>query len=297
MSVQDCALNELNSNIKIALRDSAHKSDIVINEILFNPLNEGADFVELFNRSNRVIDLSQLRFSSRDSKGFLNVADEISAHPLLIFPNEYAAFSVDKNNILQNYFNHNEKRIFEISALPSLNNDAGNIVLLWPNGTVVDEFQYSENMHEILLDDVDGISLERINPNSSLWHSAAQDIGWATPGLPNSQYLQEVASTNDFQLQEKVLTPNQDGHKDFALIHYQLDKTGYKATINVYDASGVLVKILVSDFFLSTSGEFQWNGTDDNGNILPAGIYVLYAEYYHEDGTVKHWKESVVVER
>lgn len=294
---KDCALNEMNSTIKIALRDSAQQSDVVINEILFNPLNEGADFVELFNCSNRVIDLSQLRFSSRDSKGFLNVADEISAHPLLLFPNEYAAFTVDKNNVVQNYFNHDEKRIFEISALPSLNNDAGNIVLLWPNGTVVDEFQYSEKMHDILLDDVDGISLERINPNLSLWHSAAQDIGWATPGLPNSQYLQDVASANDFHLQDKVLTPNQDGHKDFALIHYQLDKAGYKATINVYDASGVLVKILVSDFFLSTNGEFQWNGTDDNGNALSEGIYVLYAEYYHEDGTVKHWKESVVVER
>jgi flagellar hook assembly protein FlgD len=94
-----------------------------------------------------------------------------------------------------------------------------------------------------------------------------------------------------------VLTPNQDGHKDFALIHYQLDKTGYKSTINIYDASGALVKILISDFFLSTKGEFQWDGTDDSNNLLPAGIYVLYAEYFHEDGTVKHWKESVVVER
>ncbi|MFZ9847674.1 MAG: lamin tail domain-containing protein [Flavobacteriales bacterium] len=297
VAVKDCALNELNSVVKIALRDSAQQSDIVINEILFDPLNDGADFVELYNRSNRVIDLSQLRFSSRNGKGFLNAADEISSHPLFLFPNEYAVFTIDKSNILQNYPTHDEKRIFEISALPSLNNDAGNIVLLWPNGIIVDEFQYTEKMHDILLDEVDGISLERINPNSTLWHSAAQDIGWATPGLPNSQYLQDVASTNDFQLQDKVLTPNQDGYKDFALIHYQLDKAGYKSTINIYDASGVLVKILVSDFFLSTEGEFQWNGTDENGNLLPAGIYVLFAEYFHEDGTVKHWKESVAVER
>lgn len=297
ISAKDCALNEMNSTIKIALRDSAQQSDVVINEVLFDPLNDGADFVELFNRSNRVIDLSQLRFSSRDDKGFLNAADEISPHPFFLFPNEYAVFTIDKNNILQNYPTHDEKRIFEISALPSLNNDAGNIVLLWPNGIVVDEFQYSEKMHDILLDAVDGISLERINPNSTLWHSAAQDIGWATPGLPNSQYLQEVSSTNDFHLQDKVLTPNQDGHRDFALIHYQLDKAGYKSTINIYDASGALMKILISDFFLSTKGEFQWNGTDDNGNLLPAGIYVLYAEYFHEDGTVQHWKDSVVLQR
>ncbi len=297
LSAKDCALNELNSTVKIALRDSTQQGDIVVNEVLFNPLGDGADFVEIFNRSNRVIDLSQLRFSSRNDKGFLNAADEISPHPLILFPNEYGAFTIDKNNILQNYFTHDEKRIFEISALPSLNNDAGNIVLLWPNGIVIDEFHYTEKMHDILLDGVDGISLERINPNSTLWHSAAQDVGWATPGLPNSQYLQSVASSNDFHLQDKVLTPNQDGQKDFTLIHYQLDKTGYKANINIYEASGALVKILISDYFLSTQGEFQWNGTDDNGNLLPAGMYILYAEYFHEDGTVKHWKESVVVER
>ncbi len=297
LSAKDCALNEMNSTVKIALRDSAQQSDIVMNEVLFDPLNDGADFVELFNRSNRVIDLAQLRFSSRDTKGFLNVADEIFSHPFFLFPNEYAVFTIDKNNILQNYPTHDEKRIFEISVLTSLNNDAGNIVLLWPNGIVVDEFHYTEKMHDILLDDVDGISLERINPNSTVWHSAAQDIGWATPGLPNSQYLQDVASANDFHLQDKVLTPNQDGHKDFALINYQLDKTGYKSTINIYDASGALVKTIISDFFLSTQGDFQWNGTDDNNNLLPAGIYVLYAEYYHEDGTVKNWKESVAVQR
>jgi len=298
ISVEDCAANK-NSVLpfKVALPDSAWQNDVVINELLFNPLADGADFVELYNRSNRVIDLSQLRFSSRNDKGFLNPSNEISSHTMVLFPGDYAAFTVDKQSILLNYFTHDAKRIYEISALPSLNNDAGNIVLLWPNGIVLDEFHYTEKLHHILLDDVDGVSLERINPNSSLWHSAAQTIGWATPALPNSQYLQGVAMNNDFHLQNKILTPNEDGDKDFALIQYQLDNTGYKSNLNIYDASGALVKTLLSEYFLSTKGEIQWDGSDNQQQLLAAGIYIVYAEYFHEDGTVKHWKESIVLER
>jgi hypothetical protein len=298
IATSDCSGNTIDKiPRRFGLADSATQNDVVINEILFNPFSDGADFVEIYNRSNKLIDLSQLRFSSRDDKGFLSAAQTIVNHTQFIFHNEYAAFTTDKNNILQNYPTHDATKIFELSSLPALNNDVGSIALIWPNGTVIDEFTYSEKMHDQLLTNVDGVSLERINPDISQWHSAAQDIGWATPGLPNSQFLQSSTTTSEFHLQEKKLTPNEDGNKDFAMISYQLDKSGYKATINIYDASGALVKILANNFFLGTQGEFQWNGTDDSGNILPVGIYILYAEYFHDSAAVKHWKESVVLER
>ena len=297
ISTKDCAGNTSALPYKIALCDSAWLNDVVINEALFNPIGDGQDFVELFNRSNKVIDLSALRFSSRDAKGFLTAAEKLSEHPLILFPGEHAAFTIDPENILQNYITHDAHKIYKVAALPSLNNDAGNIVLMWPNGVVIDEFQYQEKMHNILLDNVEGVSLERVNPNTTAWHSAAQNIGWATPGLQNSQYLLTENGNTEFHLQDKILSPNEDGHKDFALIQYQLDKTGFKSNLLVYDASGELVKTLLSEYFLSTSGEILWDGTNNQQQLLEAGIYIVYAEYYHEDGTVKHWKESVVLER
>ncbi|MFM7021388.1 MAG: lamin tail domain-containing protein [Flavobacteriales bacterium] len=297
ISFSDCAGNTFsNSPFFFALPDSAAQNDIVINEILFNPFGDGADFVELYNHSDKVIDLSQLRFSSRDDKGFLSAAEIISGHPLYLFPNEYAAFTTDKYNVAQSYSHHNEKRIFELSALPSFNNDAGNICLIWPNGSIIDEFSYSEKMHDDLLDESDGVSLERIHPNLSQWHSAAQDAGWATPGMVNSQYL-AVSAVNEFHLHEKILTPNEDGFKDFALISYALGQPGYKGTLQIYDASGQLIKTLADKFSLGTQGEFQWNGSDENGVLLPAGIYIAYAEYFNDERKVKHWKESIVLQR
>ncbi|MCX6183098.1 MAG: lamin tail domain-containing protein [Bacteroidetes bacterium] len=296
INASDCSGNSINGIFPFAMADSAAQNDIVINEILYNPKGDGSDFVEIYNRSNKFIDLSSLRFSSRDTKGFLTPATAVSTYPMLLFPGEYAAFTTNPENIIQQYPSHSE-RIFKVSSLPALNNDEGNIVLILPNGTVIDEFHYTEKMQDGLLNSTDGVSLERINPSNQSWHSAAESIGFATPGLQNSQFVDPQKVKNEFKLSYKIITPNQDGNKDFAEIIYQLEKPGYKATILIFDASGNKLKTLADNVLLATNGDFQWMGTTDSGELLPAGIYILYAEYFHPNGEVKHWKESLVLER
>jgi len=298
IAVSDCAKNALTQPpFPFALPESAAQNDVVINEILFNPLGDGADFVELYNRSNKNIDLSALRLSARDAQGFLTPATILCAHTQLLLPNTYAAFTIDPENIASTYPTHDIQNIFESTALPALNNDAGNIALIQPNGTVINEMKYIDKMHDGLLSSTDGVSLERIRPDLNSWHSAAESKGYATPGLKNSQYLEKNALSSEFTLSSKVFTPNQDGNKDFADVLYQFDKAGYKASVVLFDANGTKCKTLADNMLLATSGDFQWNGTDDANQPLPIGIYIFYVEYFHPDGTVKHWKESIALQR
>ena len=67
-------------------------------------------------------------------------------------------------------------------------------------------------MHNKLLNDFKGVSLERINPSmptnqSSTWQSAAQAAGFATPTYRNSQYSELSGEKSNFKLTLKPSRP------------------------------------------------------------------------------------------
>ena len=58
---------------------------------------------------------------------------------------------------------------------------------------MVDEVKYKDDWHFKLIDDAEGVSLERIDPDGTSqdetnWHSAASTAGYGTPTYKNSQY-------------------------------------------------------------------------------------------------------------
>ena len=58
----DCNGNEigLSNEAIIAVPEPIEEQDIIINEVLFNPETGGSDFLELYNKTNKTIDLSTL---------------------------------------------------------------------------------------------------------------------------------------------------------------------------------------------------------------------------------------------
>ena len=78
--------------------------------------------------------------------------------------------------------------------MPSLPDDKGTVLLLNIQGIIIDELQYDAKWHFPLIDNAEGVALERMNYNKSTqdkqnWHSAATNIGYGTPGYQNSQYI------------------------------------------------------------------------------------------------------------
>ncbi|MCK4701280.1 MAG: lamin tail domain-containing protein, partial [Bacteroidales bacterium] len=175
----DCAGNSSdNFNIiSFGLPENPDSLDIIINEILFNPLLDGVDFVEIYNRSEKIIDLKLLNLATRDKKTKkLKSICPFSEEPALLFPSEYLAVTVDIPKLQEQYYFADPGALLQISDMPSFSNEEGKVILTDKRQQVLDEFVYNEDMHFPLLSSVEGISLERINFNNptnreSNWHS------------------------------------------------------------------------------------------------------------------------------
>ena len=276
--------------------------DIAINEILFNPYPGGHDFVELYNTSNKTLDLGQITIASKDNSGQVEDYEPAGESGSCFFPGTYRAFSVNPDKLAQQYLVENPDAIRQVDNLPTYANDKGRVAILNSEGRTLEDFAYNEGMHFELLTSNEGVSLERINykkpvNNANNWHSAAESAGFATPGYENSQFKSLDDFEEQFTLEPKTFSPDQDGHEDVLNIRYKLDKPGYVANIDIYDANGRNVRHLVNNQLLETRGTFKWNGLDNNGKKVPIGIYIVYIELFNNEAKVKQLKKTCVVAR
>lgn len=284
--VSDCWQNDTTIIGQFTLPEQAQVGDLVINEILANPLNGGQDFIELYNRSSKYIDLKDWQIANFYNDTISNLKT-ISNH-FILEPNSYVSISEDTSFILVNYPASVSGRMIQMD-MPSYNIDSGTVYLFY-NSEQIDRVSYSEDWQFALLDNSDGVSLERISPNASSnlnsnWHSAAESIGFATPGRVNSQY-QYVGTTESISLQKDVFSPDQDGFEDVLVVNYTFSESGLLAKARIFDDFGREVKTLFSNELLGTTGFFTWDGVNADQAKSPIGIYVLVLEVFSVDGSV-----------
>ncbi|CAN5899406.1 hypothetical protein BH24BAC1_BH24BAC1_02100 [soil metagenome] len=299
-NVRDCAGNPLTqgATASLALPVPGRRGDVVINEVLFNPRPGGVDFVELVNRSNRHIDLQgwQLANARTDTASDIR---PITSQPYPVAPGQYVVLTARPDIVLAQYPQANREAFLRLNTLPSYPNQTGTVVLLNPAGAIMDQFTYHQNMHFRLLDDVRGVSLERIrltgDSSAANWQSAASTSGYATPGYRNSQARQEVTTDRTWTVDPPVFTPDGDGLEDFTTLNYLLERSGFVSNITIYDARGREIRRLVRNELLGTSGFFRWDGTTAQGLKVPVGYYVISIELFGLDGQTRFFKEKVVV--
>lgn len=319
----DCIGNPiaLKNTARIALPQNIEKGDFILNEILFNPVTSGKDFVELYNTSNKVLNTANLVFSNAEIlDGNLANASSLQTRPVdvnwLVFPNEYVVITEDVDQVKGQYNTLNPE-LFVENRLPTYADKEGSVFLyeaydsLYIDNTgnqqiaylakVLDLFEYSEDFHSPLIDDLNGVSLERIDfgaptNDHNNWHSAATEVGYATPAYQNSSFFTNDLSGNDLiLLPTETVSPDGDGYEDFLLINYNVDDLGYIATIDIYDATGRLVRNLINGELLTREGSLQWDGTNNEGRKARIGIHILAIEIFRPDGTVRRFKKTCIV--
>ena len=289
-NITDLAGNSLFDTIQIIVPDTAQYEEILINEILFDPFAGGSDYVEIINNSNSSFDIFKYYIADYDN-GISNLK-QINQH-FIINPNELVLFTEDSISTINDYPSNNSSRFIQMD-LPSFPNDSATVFLLNTDSIILDQFSYSDDLHFELINDPEGVSLERvllnsINPNIA-WHSAAENVGWGTPGNSNSQYYLSEQSDVSFYAENEVFSPDNDGFEDIAIFSYKLDQIGMVGNAFVYDNRGRLIKSILTNELLNTEGKFTWDGINQYGQKAAIGIYLIYFECFSVNGEVLNFK-------
>ena len=288
---------EFNS-LEFTISRDIGKNDFLITEILFNPRSGGSDFVEILNNSDFPLDLKDLSIG-RIIKDSLNSIQQLSKQQRFIEPGNYLAITPDPDNIKKEYLVKDTASVIKINPFPVYNDDAGTAVLI-SKGQKIDQLNYSEKMHFQLIKNKEGVSLERSKlnrPNSDPGNlrSATSASGFATPGYKNSQHSDNPLIQENFTLTSKTFSPDNDGYEDLLEMNYQFPSPGKIANISIFNVHGVLIKKLLKNFILNNEGSFIWDGYNEQSQPVPAGIYLLQAEFFDTDGRISKFSKPFVL--
>lgn len=276
---------------------SPEVGSILINEILFNPLTGGVDFVELVNVSEIPVSLHRLKLATRNDTLALKQVYALSSTNTYLKPGHYVTCTKDPQAVIPFYISNDPESFCTMISFPTYPDAGGTVVLLNDSLDVIDELSYVEKMHSPFLSSRNGVSLERISLNKptadrSNWTSAASSAGYATPGLPNSQTGTNSETTDLILPEPIVFSPNGDGYNDLLTIRFNLGKPGYIANVSIFDVVGRQVKFLVKNESLAQQGTWTWNGDSDSNQRLKLGVYIILVELFDSDGHIKTFKKT-----
>ncbi len=302
--LSDCSGNIMSQpvTVRAGWGQLPEEGNLVINEIMFNPAPDGADYVEIYNISSYIFNARDLFVANRTPGGNLSSIKQISATDSPIFPGDFLVVTENAAAIQRQFLVNNPKALIEMADMPSFPNTSGTVVLLNTQGSVIDEVNYSEKWHLKSIVNPKGIALERIgyhlpSQDGNSWHSASSSSGYGTPAYQNSQYQSGMNLRGEIALSPDIFSPDNDGRDDFLLISYQFPEPGYVCNITVFDAYGRTVRFLVRNGICGTNGYFRWDGLDEKNVPAGTGIYIVLTEVYNLGGNTKKFRQVVTLAR
>jgi hypothetical protein len=302
-TLKDCSGNSIPGSQKadFAIPESPVFFDVVINEILYHAAEGTSEFIELFNRSDKVLDLSDFTIVLIDMiTGQMKKTISMEDNPYLLFPDHYVVLTKNAKNLPQHCIDLYPSAIVEKPDLFILPDDGGIIALTDKGSQTIDEVSYNDYMHDEMLTSTDGVSLERTDANEPSgdprnWHSAATTAGYSTPGIHNSQAKISEMEREEITLFPVMFSPDDDGVDDFVTLNLKLPEQDEMASISVYDVYGKKVKTILSGALLGSDESLLWDGRGDDDRLADMGLYIIYVELITHNGQVKKYKKVVAL--
>lgn len=293
MKAMKCILGLLLAGAQL---QAVAQGSLLVSEVLFQPRSGEAEYVELYNGSSNMLELSDFMIV-RWVGDSLGTRYALPQH--VVAPHDYVVLTKDAASVAANYTVKYPGKLLECN-LPTYPNDGGSVVLATAEGTVVEKFDYRPSMHSRLLRNKAGVALERrsfdVDCNAEgNWFSASSTAGYGTPTCENSQSREWLVEESSFGFSSTLLSPDGDGYQDELVIEYRMENDDVYGQIAIYDARGSRVGRLLNDGLMGTHGVLVWDGRGDGGAELPSGRYVLYINLYDLQGTKQVIKRTISI--
>lgn len=109
----------------------------------------------------------------------------------------------------------------------------------------------------------------------------------------------EVADGKVVKVQQLMNYPNPFSDKTHFVFEHNHPNENLTAEINIYSTSGMLVRRIRQNFVagVSRSNEIVWDGTSDNGVLLPSGVYVYRMKIETSQGIKEMAYQKLVIVR
>ncbi|MGB0932971.1 MAG: lamin tail domain-containing protein [Lishizhenia sp.] len=276
--ISDCSGNSIDLTFQLILPEEGQGNELIINEILYNPITGGSDYIELYNQSDQYIDIKDWSIGIFKDDTISNI--ETVPTNYLLAPKDFVVLTEDSSAQLNQYpFAVNGK--FVEMDLPSFNNDSNTVYVLL-NNIISDQLSYTDQWQFQLLDDSDGKALERFSyteetNDSDNWHTASEAVSFGTPGRENSQVI-SINYLGDFYVSSTTISPDNDGFEDVVIITYEMNKPDLIGSVKIYNDRGVEVKVLSENYLLGNKGTFSWDGLNEENNKVSIGPYIILFE-------------------
>jgi hypothetical protein len=321
LNVQDIKGNR-NSETSTLIAFPAQRGDVIVNEILYNPLADNEDnlpdqteYVELYNRSSQAVSLEGISLHDAPDENLeVRALIPVSTRYHWIAPDSYhLLFAEDEARTFQesrlaNYFGLETVADYEVTRFDrsslSLASSGDAIFLSDKEGNTIDSVFYDESWQNPNLIDTRGLALERINPEyegdpATNWSSSTHVSG-GTPLMQNSIYQEagNVPQTMGISFAPNPFSPDDDGFEDHLFINYQLDAADYLLRIRIFDRYGREVRELVNNYSAGFEGSILWDGLSEDRTKNRVGVYIVLFEAYNSAaGKDQTFKETVVLAR
>ncbi len=288
----DTANNQL---VRIVyMSSSTSGGGLIINEIMYDPLSNESEWIELYNFTGQSLNLKGWKLKDASSSILLSSFD------IFVPPGNYFILAHD-SSLLRSFPNLNTSgQSIEFSASLNLNNSGEMLSIFDSLNNLIDKVDYRPDWNNSELPDTKGISLERINPglgsnDKSNWNSCT-DMQGGTPGLQNSIFTRNPDANASITISPNPFSPDGDGFEDFTAIKYRLNIPFGQMRISIFDIKGRKVRTISNNRITGKEGIILFDGYDDNKSKLRIGIYILLIEAIDdENGVIDYIKTPLVI--
>ena len=252
---------------------------VVTNELMIEPVSASCQWIELYNRSNSIVDLAGVLL-------IVSQADtlyQFSIDSLMILPKSYAVVAAS-SKIFSSYSNlRPSAHIFaKNTSTFHLWKDQSSVSLKNRDLSPIDSMYYDKTYYSTNLSSTIGISLERKHSSvsgekKSNWGSCVDDLG-ATPLALNSLSLDSsiIHPTMRVSISPNPFSPDDDHFDDQTTIAIELPNENEEVvTIKLFDERGRIRRTIAQDTRMVKASNISFDGKDDHGIPLQIGLYSL----------------------